>query len=307
MTKKFLANVLVFLLAIGAIGGYLYANDKLFAKPCTRPIEFSIDRFDSRFGISQEQFLDAVNLAALTWSDSVQKDLFRYVPLKGSLKINLIYDYRQQATEKLEDLGINISDSKSSYDSLKVRYDSMVTEYNLSKKVYDSKIADYEGQKQAYEQSVNYWNSRGGAPKSEAIKLNAQAESLNALAVQSNQRREAINDAVNNINILVVTLNRLGHELNLNVEDYNSIGQSRGEEFEEGLFVQQGRDKHIDIYEFSDQSKLVRVLAHELGHALGLEHVDDPDAIMYKLNQSKNERLTVADLVEIKQLCGVSP
>ena len=62
---------------------------------------------------------------------------------------------------------------------------------------------------------------------------------------------------------------------------------------------------HIDIYEFTDQQQLVRLIAHELGHALGLEHVDDPETIMYRLNEGTNSIPTEADMNELKQVCRI--
>ncbi len=42
-----------------------------------------------------------------------------------------------------------------------------------------------------------------------------------------------------------------------------------------------------------------------LSHSV-LEHVNNKDAIMYKLNQSSNDHLTSADLTELERVCGVS-
>jgi len=282
-----------------AIAGYQYLNPA----PCTRPIAYSIGSFDPKFGISQTQFLADVATAAQIWDDALGRDIF-LGSADGKLKIDLIYDYRQQATAKMQSIGLVINDDKSSYDALKARYDQLKAQYETDKAGLVATKATYEAEKASYDQQVEYWNSRGGAPKAQYAALEAERNKLNSGTVSLNQSIAALNDLVVTVNSASTVLNRLVGELNLNVSSYNAIGQSTGPEFNEGEYVEDASGKHINIYEFSNNDQLIRVLAHELGHALGLEHVDDPKAIMYRLNQSTNEKPTAADLTELMAVCG---
>ncbi|MEJ0021235.1 MAG: matrixin family metalloprotease [Candidatus Doudnabacteria bacterium] len=304
-------NLIIFFIFIvlAAAGGVFYYQSKnlhLFAKPCTAPITYSIGTFDPKFGVTQQKFLDDVNQAVQIWDMPISKDLFQY-SAAGKLKINLVYDYRQEATDKLRALGLTIDDSQSSYNTLKARYDSLSADDKVRKQKLDADTASYEKQRAAYEQQVNYWNSNGGADRQTAAQLNAQRDQLNAQAAQINQEKDQFNAIVDQINALASTLNRIGSALNLNVSQYNTVGQSRGQEFEEGLYKSDSSGNEIDIYEFDNQNQLIRVLAHELGHALGLSHINtNPEAIMYYLNQGKNEKLTAEDISAVKQLCGIN-
>ncbi len=302
--RKSIGSLIVLIALIG-VAFYGQAQLGLFRKPCSQPISYSLGTFDPKFGISETEFLDIVSRAANVWEDPTTKDLFKYDPA-GKLKINLIYDYRQEATDKLKNLGFQIDDTEASFNQLKNRYEQMHADYEALKKSLETQIANYEVKKQAYEAEVKKWNDQGGAPKNVAAKLNADREALNAQAAKINRDQETLNLLANDINAVVDVLNRLASSLHLNVQNYNNIGESRGDEFEEGAYIEAGRNKQIDIYEFDSQERLLRVLAHEFGHALGLEHIDgNSEAIMYRLNKGGNEKATVEDINAVRQLCQI--
>lgn len=318
--KGFIKNILIF--SILGLMAYLYKDaisarlmplwnnieNQFFASPpCVEPISYKLGTFDMQFNISQKYFLDALLQAEAIWEKPYGKELFDYAPADTSniLKINLVYDYRQQATSKLAGLGIAVNETRASYDALKAKFTALKTQYEKAKDNFNSKVQSFNQRQEAYKRDVKFWNQKGGAPQEEYDKLEKTRIALKAESNTLEAMQSDINEIADEINALVVVLNRLAGALNISVDKYNTIGASRGESFEEGVYSSDGINEEIDIYEFSNQDKLVRVLAHELGHSLRLDHVDDTKAIMYKLNQGNNKVLTEADLLVLRAKCGV--
>jgi len=251
--------------------------------PCKTAISYSIGTFDTRFGISKADFLSVVKSAEDIWEKPVGKNLFEYKDT-GNLKINLIYDIRQEATVNLKNLGTSVENTKS---------------------YYESRVSAFETRKNAYETEVSKINRTGKANKETYTRLNVEKNYLNQEASELNVLQNSLNNKVVELNTMVKSLNNLASSLNLDVKKYNTIGQNLGEEFDEGLYKTGPDGQEIYIYQFENKSKLVRVLAHEFGHALGLEHLEDPKAIMYRLNNGYNEKLTSNDIKAVKELCGI--
>lgn len=304
----FLKLVVLFSLTV-----FVYQNSNAIIKnirtvihqhfPCTIPLTYSIGTFDTRFGISREDFMKQMTASEKTWEDVVGKELFHSVDTGGDLTINLIYDERQETTNKLQAIGGVIDGKKDTYESLKAQYDTLSAQLRQQRTTYNIKLGEFQALQSAYEKEVARWNKRGGAPEEDYARLEKQRANLNNRITAINTALAQINTTVNTINALGTKINALIEELNLNVEKYNTTRSAQGEEFSEGEYIFDPAGKRINIYEFSSKLRLSRVLIHELGHALQLDHVDDTSAIMYRLNAGKSETLTQADKAELLRVC----
>ncbi|MEI6304526.1 MAG: matrixin family metalloprotease [Candidatus Taylorbacteria bacterium] len=306
-----MGRLFFYTLVILTLGGIIWFNQDsliqvlgLNPAPCSRPILYSIGDFDSNFNMSEAKFIADIANSSNVWNDALGKTLLKYDP-KGSLKINLIYDYRQQATTKQAEISSVISSKKASYDAMKQKYESLSAQYSIDKSALQKSIDSYNQSMAAYNQSMQNSSVYRSSSGMEVDQLRSTRSELESRALIIEQNRAKFNALVETLNNAATQLNNLAKSLNIDVTTYNNVGRLSGEVFNEGEYIEDVSGKRINIYEFKNESKLIRVLEHELGHAIGILHVDDPEAIMYYMNEGSSNTLTENDISELKNVCGI--
>lgn len=267
--------------------------------PCTTSMGYKIGTFDNRFGIPKEVFLEEINRAAELWGGAFGKSLLHYDE-QGTLTINLIYDDRQARTEDVIYLALEIENSKQAAEEIKQAYEIEKNTYltEESRLLQDGEV--FQIKNKAYAEKVEAYNQKGGATKAEFDEMALTLEELKKEATSLDARREELTLLVDSVNKKVAKHNDLVAYINGLIRKSNSLGAKK---FTEGKFS--SKNNTIEIYQYSNLTKLRRVIAHELGHALGIsKHTQNIASIMYSVNTADTTTLSKEDIEALREVCS---
>lgn len=274
------------------------------ASQCGAPVSYSLGAIDPRFNISKAEVIQALADAETVWESPTGRSLLSYTPQYGRVTVNFFYDERQATTDlQKEKLG-KLEKIDTIYKGLQRAIDTYASSTATEQAALATNFAAYKADEARYNAEVSAANSQGGASQSEYERLTNTKADLKVRFDSLKNTETEMNARIARFNTLVSLVNQLATYLNTYIGQYNAtLGAAR--EYQEGIYERTGSLQQINMYQYSDRDQLVRALSHEMGHALGIGHIEDPTAIMYRTNSAKTLTATPADISALKSVCGI--
>jgi len=272
---------------------------------CQEPLTYQIGSIDTQFGVTRLEVEEAMIAAASLWSEAFD----RPVAIKtenADITVNFIYDERQQ----LVDGELRF---REQIESEQFRMEQLQREYDRNRDVFDTRSSDYillaERAKTELNE-LNSWvakkNDEGGFTEQSIAEFELRKENVERNQQQVLRERQELDRLASQINRDAERLNEKIDENNRLIDRYNEefSGENR---FTKATYQNSSEGGIITVNMFLNKKELVLILAHELGHAFGLDHVSNPRSVMHGLMGGQELfpviQLTREDREAVRNLC----
>lgn len=281
------------------------ALQKQWHNSCSTPLTWQIGALESGYDIDEETIKQLMGDIANLWSDAVGKTIIAYSD-SGEIDLNFIYSEEQKTTDNEQELSHKINKMKLRYYAMKLDYQELSKEYEEKLAAYNKTADSYAEVIDRYKQARERLSNRDVFSREENEELKNIKKKVDFLQSRKESEREALNAFIGQMQEESAVLNNYSDSVNKLIYHYKDQFSSI-RTFHQAVYIRAGDEKKINVYQFEDIDRLRLVLAHEVGHALGLKHTGNPESIMYfemDRQNALNLQLTEEDKQAIQARCA---
>jgi hypothetical protein len=250
------------------------------------PLRWRIGNVNPRFNLSEDKVRRLTEGVIRVWEEAAGQRLFVYDP-KAGFPVNLVFDHRQErelaaqrARARVNALSNSLEEAERAVATLRDSFLARREALSNATRTYNSRLADYN-------RRVGEWNRRGGASSEVINSLDAERNWLSRELSRLRAEEQSVDELRSEANAKVQEYNELLQRNQSAIAQYNQqFGKTTSVKLGECVRTTQSV-KSVTVFCFRDERQLAFVLAHELGHAIGLLHVPGQNSIMVAVEEGE--------------------
>lgn len=288
--------------------GLLDGTGPSVADDCDIPIALHLGTIDDRFDLDRGTVNRALRDAIAMWEGATDDTLFRETEDLG-MAVTLEYDERQASAQARDRERERLAETEETLQTRQARLRRERDSLSEDLAAFEDRQREYNTRRRAHEEAVADWNAgRVEQTPARRAELERERQELQQARQELQAARRQLQGRQETLQTRQQQLEEDARQFNERVAAYNrAAADSVG--FEMARYQRQGDDRAIRVFRAMGADELRVVLAHELGHALGIGHVHTQRAVMHAdLSSANRERttLTPADRDALADACNVS-
>ncbi|GAA5520800.1 matrixin family metalloprotease [Aliifodinibius salicampi] len=304
MNKQFIAIIFPLFIIVGLLG-YLKSSESTSPKdPCKLPRTYQLGDIDKRFDINRQKLSNVLTSVEDIWENSLNHEILRYDP-DGEIKIHLVYSDQQELIDAEQRASKQIATKRAQSNEAEKKYKRIRDEFDQKHNELQKIINRHKELIEVYNKKGKQFTEDSKLTEEEKKELKKRQQQIEQVESERDSLLEAVQELQRRVNNQSDRVNQIIDQENRLIEQYNQQFSGK-RKFDQGHYIRNKDGERINIYQFSSKNELKVVLAHEFGHALGLNHGDNPESIMYHLMNKQNwedPTLTEEELMEFRSRC----